>query len=384
MKDLSIFFKAREIEENFEDFQVGNKIVFHTQNNFPELKEWGIAIIECPEYRNHTESSINENPIDLLLPFYNLFCGDDWNFDIYDLGYILPGNTISDTYYALKTVCSECLKKNILPIVIGGSQDLSFSIYDAFRSNEQMVNMCFIDRELDLGLGEVEIKSNAFIRHIIEDSPCFLFNCSTIGVQSPYVKKNELDLFSQLYFDVLRLGELNDDFRSCEPLIRNSDMLSIDTNVLRLNEFESEKNSPNGLYAEQLCQIAKYAGMSDKLSCFSIFQSLDLHHLKNHQLLGEILWYFLDGIAQRKNDFPKCNKKDYLKFIVHLETLNEDIIFYKSPKSERWWMEVPYPMHKESKFERHYLVPCTEEDYHQTMKNDIPDLWWKTFQKLSI
>jgi hypothetical protein len=45
-------------------------------------------------------------------------------------------------------------------------------------------------------------------------------------------------------------------------------------------------------------------------------------------------------------------------------------------------MEVPYPPKEGSKYERHHLAPCNKEDYDNAMKNQIPDLWWKTYQKL--
>jgi hypothetical protein len=29
------------------------------------------------------------------------------------------------------------------------------------------------------------------------------------------------------------------------------------------------------------------------------------------------------------------------------------------------------------------LVPCDKEDYDRAMQNEMPDLWWKTYQKLT-
>ena len=58
------------------------------------------------------------------------------------------------------------------------------------------------------------------------------------------------------------------------------------------------------------------------------------------------------------------------------------IVFYKSNISARWWMEVPYPPIDNVKFERHHMVPCNKEDYDFALVGEIPDLWWKTYQKL--
>jgi hypothetical protein len=91
----------------------------------------------------------------------------------------------------------------------------------------------------------------------------------------------------------------------------------------------------------------------------------------------------LDGVSDRKGDFPVGTKSDYIKFQVVLEESNHVLVFYKSNKSERWWMEVPYPPSNGKKYERHHIVPCDWEDYDNAMKNEIPDLWWKTYHKLS-
>jgi hypothetical protein len=141
---------------------------------------------------------------------------------------------------------------------------------------------------------------------------------------------------------------------------------------------------PNGFFADQICQLAKYAGISDKLTSFGIFnyypkESPD--HVSN--ILAEILWYFIDGLENRKGDFPIGSKREYLKFTVKIDDFKDSIVFYKSNKSDRWWMEVPYPPQKGVQYERHHLVPCDASDYDRAMKNELPDLWWKTYQKLS-
>jgi hypothetical protein len=161
--------------------------------------------------------------------------------------------------------------------------------------------------------------------------------------------------------------------------------MSLDLQSIRNSDFAGDYyNSPNGFYADQICQIVRYAGISDKLTSFGIFNLLPGNiSSSSNQLVAQIIWYFLDGISQRKGDFPIGSKKDYLKFIVHMESYENDLVFYKSHKSDRWWMEVPYPLKSGMKFERHHMVPCNHEDYQLAMQNEMPDLWWKTFQKLS-
>ena len=251
MKDISIYFTPKkEITDKIEE-KLNSKIICYTENNFPKLKKNSIVIFECPENRNNNqynvqtkEIKISANPLDDL---YNLYLGENWNFDIYDLGYLLPGENISDTYFALSQIVTELVK------------------HKGFQHLEQMVNLAVIDSKFDLGAPDDQINNDAFITQILLSRPCYLFNCSNIGIQSPYIKKSELDLFEKLYFDVCRLGEINSNFKITEPYIRNADIISLDLNAIKYADFQTEFNTPNGLTSEQICQIAKYSGISDKL-----------------------------------------------------------------------------------------------------------------------
>jgi hypothetical protein len=72
------------------------------------------------------------------------------------------------------------------------------------------------------------------------------------------------------------------------------------------------------------------------------------------QLIANMIWYFSDGYFSRWGDFPMGSKSDYKKFTVVLEEGNYTIVFFKSHKSDRWWMEVPYPPSGGKKYERHH------------------------------
>lgn len=385
MKDISIYFRPVEIDEEFVENSIGKEIQIHTEDNFPEIKKGSIALLYVPEFRNGEENFQNKENDNFRKFFYNLYIGTDWSKKIYDCGTILPGNEIDDTYFALSQVISEFVKNDVIPIVIGGTQDLTFAMYKGYEKLEQMINICSVDHKLDIGNPEAEINKDGYLSHLMTHRPCFLFNHANIGCQAPLVSKNELDLFDKLYFDICRLGEFNSDFKKAEPHLRNADILSLDLQSIRKSDFNANIHySPNGFYAEQICQIAKYAGISDKLTSFGLFNYYPNDNLKTSEhLIAQIIWYFIDGVSQRKGDFPIGSKKDYLKFSVTLENYENDIVFYKSNKTARWWMEVPYPTTEASKYERHHLVPCNFSDYEMAMKNEIPDLWWRTYQKLS-
>lgn len=382
MKDISIYFQHVTDDSQYDEYQVGSVARIHSEDNFPTIDNDGIALIFCPESRRGNCSNARDY---FRASFYSLYKGSAWDHTIYDLGTIVPGEDIKDTIHALSTTVSELVKNNIVPIVIGGSQDLTMGLYNAYGALEQLVNLTTIDHRLDIGDSEKFIEQDGWLTHILLQKPCYLFNYSNIGVQGHYNSPKTFKLFEELYFDVIRLGEIKGDLRLAEPIMRNTDILSFDLQSIAASAWQSTYfNSPNGIDAYEACGLMRYAGISDKLTCLGLFnQESTTTDKSTNELIAQLIWYFCEGYAQRKGDFPVGSKKKYKKYRVHLDELNEEIVFCKSDKSSRWWMEVPYPSRSNNKFMRHQLVPCTYEVYQEAMKGEIPDLWWRTYQKIS-
>jgi len=381
MKDISIYFQPVTSVAGKGD--LSGEILTHDENGFPELSEKGIALIYVPENRRSAQGSHGSNDA-FRKEFADFNQGDNWNFKLYDLGTIVPGEKVEDTYFALAQVVFELVKADIIPFIIGGSQDLTMACYRGFEKLERTINVCAIDSQLDVGEPNDTISSNAFVSHLLMQRPCYLFNYATIGVQRPLVNKTELDLFDKLFFDICRLGAFNDNPKIAEPYLRNSDLLSVDFKSVRSSDSDpATYGNVNGFRADQLCQLMKYGGASDKMTCVFVGDVNPKQSQSASNLLAQLIWYFADGLAQRVGDFPVGAKVSYKKFNVSMDDFAEDLVFYKSDKSDRWWLEVQYPAGEDSKYNRHHLVPCAQEDYALALKNEIPDLWWKTLQKLS-
>ena len=81
----------------------------------------------------------------------------------------------------------------------------------------------------------------------------------------------------------------------------------------------------------------------------------------------------------------KVEKHTHLLTITAPQMLKKDdqeIVFYKSNRSERWWMEVPNPNNK-VRYQKHHLVPCSYKDYETALREEMPERWWQAFQKIS-
>ena len=145
-----------------------------------------------------------------------------------DLGIIKKGASTSDTYAALEDITAEIQKKGKLLLILGGTQDLTYANYLGYKKLEQTINVACIDQKIDLEISsEAPISSNNFINHLLTFQPSFLFNFSILGCQQYYISEEQLNLFDELYFDYLRLGELNNNIKLAEPYLRNSDIISL-------------------------------------------------------------------------------------------------------------------------------------------------------------
>lgn len=385
MKDLEIYFSNNALDIELKNGQLGSQILTSITGNFiaPESKD--IALVFVPEYRNSEIVTDGSDWIDQFRSaFYALFPGE-WHTKIVDLGVIQPGNTVNDTYIAVKDVVTELVKNDVFPVIIGGSQDLNLAVYQAYEKLEQTINLMAVDPGLDLGDPDEGIAADSWINKIILHKPNYLFNFSLLGFQSYLVNPKELKLLDELYFDAYRLGEFYTNEKMVEPLLRNADILSFDMDAIRSSDYRNNSlNLPNGIYGEDACRIMRYAGLSDKLTCLGLFNFNKTLNNSNSDinLLTQMLWYFVEGYNLRKQDYPIGSKSAYLKYRVNIDDFRDEIIFYKSNKSNRWWMEVPYPKLEGVKLQRHLLVPCDYEDYENALNNELPDLWLRTYKKL--
>ena len=390
MSELSVFFAAVDKEKISEGIpyaeQMLGQIIQGNFGDFPDLDDIDLALIGVNEGRRSSHNSACAHAPDEVRKFlYRLYQGN-FSARIADLGNIAAGDSVEDTYYALSQSVDFLIRKNIIPVIIGGGHDLTYAQFLGYEKLEQTINVATVDSAFDLGSPEDDFTSKSFLGKIILHQPNYLFNYSNIGYQTYLVSQSQLQMMNKLFFDVYRLGQVRDNIMEAEPIIRHADFLSFDISSIKHADAPAHAAaSPNGFYAEEACQMLWYAGMNDRLTSVGIYEinPEQDHHGKTVHLAAQMIWCFIDGFYSRKRDYPSRSSNDYTRFHVFLQDNKYEINFYKSKKSDRWWMEVPYPSHKGLKFERHTLVPCSYKDYETACKDEIPDRWWQTYQKLS-
>lgn len=365
--------------------RLGSSLQLHLEDKaFPDLE--GVKVVIFGVLEDRLKEERNGKAFDfnsIRKAFYKLFPGN-WHLKMADLGDIQKGEAVEDTFFAVQTAVAAFLKMGIIPVILGGSQDLIYAQYRAYDDVEQMVNLVNVDSAFDLGDADKPINNRSYVGKIIVTKPYNLFNYSNLGYQTYFNSQDEIELMDRLFFDAYRLGEVTSEISVVEPVMRDANLVGIDVGAISAGALGNYRlASPNGFDGKEICALARYAGISDKVSSFGIYElSSEYDFPTSNMLIAEMLWYFIEGVNFRKNENTISAKKEFIRYQVPVD--EEVLVFYKSPVSGRWWIEIPFNSPANNKLKRHTLLPCTEGDYLNACNQVIPERWYKTKRKNEI
>jgi arginase family enzyme len=355
-----------------------------------------VAIIGIPEDRFTDGAGEIKSPGIVRKQLFNL--SGISQEKVVDLGNLRTGKTLADTYFSLRDVLVELYQRNIAVLLIGGTMDLFYGNYLAMEG--QKLNMTTISPQLRFPenhplntlilkphpqpLSEGEGSDVASPLSFGEGLGVRLLHFCNIGYQSYYVQQQDLDYFSDRHFEAYRLGEVREEnMRGCEPVIRDSDLLAVSMNAVKYSDAPAASvSSPNGFTGEEICQLAFYAGLSHRCRSLGIFDVVPQNDIQDitAKLAAQMAWYFIDGVTKRNPGSPENDNQNFKKFLIYFDQLHHHLCFYKNMQTERWWMEVP----SLSGENNNLIISCTQDDYVKAAEQEIPDRWWKAYQRINF
>ena len=370
------YLSRLEINGTYKSYQIGATLSKYS-DDFPSLDGKKAAIIGIPEGRfNLKNESTSLAPENIREEFYELTSNSYIENSIVDLGNIEVGQTKEDTFLAVKEVCKTLHEQNIVTILIGGNLACSEAIYQSFEGIAKNLDMTFISSHLPILEGEL-------LDRIIKSETNHLINLNAIGFQGHYIPSKALDVLQHLNFGHVRLGTLKKNIDEAELLIRNSNLIVMNVDAIKHSEAPGNLTSnPIGINGDMACQLAWYGGVSDTSKSFGIFDTnpdLDRRNVTS-KLMALIIWYFADGLANRKHDHPKLHD-EFTNYRCHFDNHHSDIIFHKSKRTSRWWMEIPHPRSLNNA-DMNVIIPCSYADYQEATSGNIPDRFLNALQQL--
>jgi arginase family enzyme len=297
---------------------------------------------------------------------------------IIDLGNLKPGHNFNDTCFAIKDVITYFNSHKTIVILIGGSSAYNLGAYMAYNQNRTPINMVSIDASIQKK--NIPILTASELVLIDNKALAGHFNFVNIGYQSYYVERSMLHYIDDSKFEAHRLGIVRSSLKEMEPVIRDANLISFSLNSLKYSDAPATTiSSPNGLTGEEGCQLAFYAGYSTRLQTFGLFDlaiEKDADGVTAKQA-SQIIWYFLEGYSTSVFEDPDISQDNFTKYHIHFDDANQNIVFYKSNLTNRWWMEVSF-----SDSNRHIVLSCSQTDYELACRQEIPERWWRMYQRI--
>ena len=293
---------------------------------------------------------------------------------LYQTAWAFPKGTVADLGNLRKTeeahliaVVHELLSGNVLPVVLTAPNGLARAQFLGYQDAKALVNVAVIDEAFNFGRPE------QIYTKLLKPKHSLLFHFAAVGLQVHQTPPALFDFLAKNNFDLVRLGRSRAALEETEPVLRDADLITFHLGALKQSEAPGvQKASPSGYFAEEACQLCRYAGMSDKLSSFGIY-GYDPAHDRDGQTANVsalMAWYFLEGFFNRKKDYP-VSTAGLTEYVVDFRQLQYQVTFWKSVKTGRWWMQVPVPTRK--KHERHRLIPCSFQDYQAACREELPE-----------
>jgi len=358
-------------DQEFDAAQIGGITDLFEDGQLPDLEAADIILLGVGENRGNGPGKKSTDAPDLIRSeFYKLFY---WHKDvkIADLGNLQQGVSLGDTYAALRTVLGELLQLQKPVIILGGSHDLTLAQYQAYAKKEFVIEASVADALIDLQ-EESALPATGFLMDMLTEQPNYIKHYNHIGFQSYFVHPRMLETLDKLRFDCYRLGKVRENLEEAEPVLRNTDLFSLDINIIKHTDAPANSLSPNGFSGEEACALSRYAGMSTQLSTYGIYgynPAKDKDQLTAKQI-AQMLWYFMDGRSVKNKEALLEERDAFWEF--HIAFGDIDTVFLKSKKTGRWWMQLPGKD----------FVPCAYSDYLLASNNEIPERWLRHQERM--
>ena len=352
----------------------------HLLHDKKSLENYSVAILGIEEYRGYIENKGTENAADAVRKQLYQYAEFTNGMQLLDLGNIKAGETYVDTLVAIVQTLHELFKNNIITILVGGDAALASAQFKAYEIFENPITVAHITSKVFWENNEVDIYKT-YLKDFFLSANLTKYNL--IAYQSYFLHEKQLSFLQSKNYDTLRVGKIRENNMEAEPMLREASMVMYNVDAIRYSDAPAQPDaSPNGLFGDEACALARFAGMSDQLMSIGLFDynpTKDKDSITAKQL-AQMVWYFMEGISLRRYDYPIINENDFNQYIIQIDEADNDFIFLKSKKSERWWMKIVYD---KKDLQKHKLIPCTYKDYLTALNNEIPERWMREWLRVS-
>ncbi|MBV2165400.1 MAG: arginase family protein [Kaistella sp.] len=338
---------------NTEKWQLGHAVS-------QEIQENGIVLIFCSDYRGIKNGEAEILDFKTVRRELYRLSKLDFEIPVCDLGDLISGRTYQDTHYILQELLSMCHYKNAIPVIIGGSNDLAFSLFSALNFHQINLNYTQISNIISLSNEGEEITEKNFLARILSSKNFTIKNYHHLGYQKHLNETDSVKLMKEVEFDVVRLAEMMNSTEKTEPFFRRADLVTVNCDAVEsMGDGFSVNPQVNGLNRREICAYMKEIGLSENLKSVGIFNfNAQSETFINHQLLAQMIWHLIEGI-NIQHSHPK--ERQYETFWVMID--DDQYAFQRDSFSGLWYFG------DDEKPEN--LIPCSRLEYEEAKRGQL-------------
>ena len=148
-----------------------------------EIEEGSIVLLFVSDYRGSGGQAALPNAFGKLRKYLYRLSKSDFEVPICDLGELISGKTQADTRYILEEILTFCYNKNAVPVVIGGSVDLSYALFSALNFHQKGINYAHVSNGASLSNEGEEVSEANYLHKILTKKEASLRNFHLLGYQ---------------------------------------------------------------------------------------------------------------------------------------------------------------------------------------------------------
>ena len=218
--------------------------------------------------------------------------------DVHDEGDIDTSGTLAEAQQSLGEKVGKLIKKNVIPIVIGGGHETAFGNFLGFVEAKEEVCVINIDahpdvRELKDGKGH----SGSPFRQMLEHMSGFCKEYQVIGIEGHAVEKGHLKYLEDkdchiVFRDDIEVDSVKESDRSI--------MLSLDLDALNQSIAPGvSATNPAGLDIEQWLGLIQIAILSGKVKSIDIVECNPNHDVDGQtvKVAAHTIWTIVERLA---------------------------------------------------------------------------------------
>lgn len=360
-----------------EQSRFSRNIMVHTENTGVEsLTEYKVAIIGVPDGRKSSTPGSATAPDTVRKALYEM-SRTPGKLKIADLGNIRQGHSYNDTVAGLTDVLEYLFSQHIFTIIIGGSGSLIEAVDRVYRAKGSNYVLANIDARIRYTPESSDPGPYNSLFPLFQSQNAGLSQYINIGYQTYLNDPQVITRLTRKQHELMRLGDVRQAIHLTEPAIRDSDALLFVMEAVRQADAPGTCSpSPNGLYSEEACLLARYAGVSERLAFLALTDVVPERDnaCQTSMLASQIIWFAIESFAQKQTENPADSAGGngrFTRYHMNIDDLGSEMIFVKSNYTDRWWMEISIPG------SHPFYVSCACEDYLKANNNEVPERWIK-------